>query len=116
MSSPLGITLSGGPSATKQRALRALESLGCYVDPFDVAVTRQRQASALVAVYRGVHVLISYATPVAYVLPDGSAVAVTRGHYSRTTNKSVDEFARNYVRMSEADFRDALRCRIGGEK
>ena len=121
MSSPLGCHPPSSQSAREQRARRALEALGCY--PTIASVRAQDQKSASVATVSApcgmVHVLVSYQTPVAYVLPDGSAVSTERGQYSRTTDKSVDVFTKGLqpIRLDESGFRDALRRRIveGGE-
>jgi hypothetical protein len=116
MSGPLGCRPPSSQSAREQRARRALEALGCY--PTSASVRAQDQKSASVATVSTpcgmVHVLVSYQTPVAYVLPDGSAVATERGEYSRTTDKSVDRFLDGLqpVRLDESGFRDALRRRI----
>jgi hypothetical protein len=116
MSGLLGCRPPSSQSAREQRARRALEALGCYPTITSVRAQDQKSASvATVATPCGmIHVLVSYLTPVAYVLPDGSAVSTERGEYSRTTDRSIDRFLDGLrpIRLDGCGFRDALRRRI----
>jgi len=95
--------LPSGYQARLSRCCAALKTTPPEIEP-------TRQASATVAKFsNGLHVLVSYKTPVAYRLPDGSYVKTPRNHYSRTTDRSVAEFCpQNCVTLDVPAFEDAL--------
>jgi len=104
--------LNTGKSARLRRALQAISNYsapGATIDNLRAG----RQASASVCVIKGLEVLISYTTPVAFRHLDGSCVCVERNYYSKTTTRSQDEFVRpssySVAWMKEEDFRECLR-------
>jgi len=99
-------------SASKSSRLRRIESAlaGCLPCAASIeGVKATEQVSASICKVKGIEVLVSYLTPVAFRHVDGSCVAVTRGFYSRTTTRSQDAFSRSCVYLGEPEFRDALR-------
>jgi len=97
--------LATGRQARMERVSRALSFCrGTFLD-----ITATKQSSATVAHCAAVNVLISYQVAVAYRLPDGSFVQTPRNQYSRTTDRSVEDFVRGQAVTLEVDaFREAL--------
>jgi len=80
-------------SARQRRAESAIRSAGVPINvPID-RLTTTDQASAQTCVCGPLTLLVSYATVVAYKHLDGSILATPRGHYSRTTDRTIDRFA-----------------------
>lgn len=70
-----------------------------------------RDSEALVHLDNGVDVLVSYETVVAYRLPGSANVAaVTLGHHSRTTDRSIRDFAKGgeLAELTPAAFLEAV--------
>ena len=110
-SAPLGARLSTSTAARTQRALRALSRIGISRRESDVEIEETDQASASVATVRayGVRVLVSYETAVAYQNGHGH-VATLHGAFSRTTDRSVANFApRSVERLELEEFNERLR-------
>jgi hypothetical protein len=111
-SGPLGPRLPASASARLRRAESAIRAAGVPLHvPID-RLTATDQSSGQTAVCGSLTLLVSYSTVVAYKHGDGSVVATPRGHYSRTTDKSVDRFAGPLVRILRVDldrFRECLR-------
>jgi hypothetical protein len=109
-SGPLGSRLPASASARLRRAESAIRAAGVPVNiPID-RLTATDQNSAQTAVCGPVTLLVSYSTVVAYKHADGSVVATPRGHYSRTTDKSVDRFAGPLVRILRVDLDRFVEC------
>lgn len=109
-SGPLGYKLNTGKQARQTRAFHALRNvaplgaLDCAVYPEPTG-----QNSSSVITVKGVRVLISYETAVAFRHRDGSFVATERGEFSRTTDRAIDDFApRDCVRLNVSDFNSSL--------
>ena len=103
--------LDTGKSARLRRVESAIRATIGQALPID-NLHATNQASATVCTVKGVTLLISYLTVVAYKLPDGSSVATERNEFSRTTDRSVDAFCRPSVRMWQPEFNQALRDRL----
>jgi len=109
-SAPLGSRLPASASARLRRAESAIRAAGVPRDvPID-RLTTTDQNSAQTAVCGSLTLLVSYSTVVAYQHADGSVVATRRGHYSRTTDKSIDRFAGPLVRILRLDLDRFCEC------
>lgn len=111
-SGPMGERLATSIHARRQRAERALSYHGI---PSAVirAVRSTRQASASIVETDYVLVLVSYQTVVAFRYLDGSTVSTPRGYYSRTTDRSIADFARGQIRHLPVDeFGERLKARL----
>jgi hypothetical protein len=98
-------------TARLRRAETAIRSvLGRPVTVDNLRATSQ--ASASVCIVQGVQILVSYATVVAYKLPDGSSVATERNEFSKTTDRSINSFCRPSVRAWQPEFNAMLKTRL----
>ena len=101
-------TLNTGKSARLRRVESAIRAT--IGQPLPIENLRAtNQASATTCTIKGVTLLVSYLTVVAYKLPDGSSVATERNEFSRTTDRSVDAFGKPSIRHWQPEFDASLR-------
>lgn len=109
-SARLGASLSTTTAARRERAARALAFANVSAEEIEIEETNQASASVATVRGSGVRVLVSYETAVAYQSGAGRFVATPHGQFSRTTDKSVRNFAPAAVeRVEVGEFRDRLR-------
>lgn len=108
---PFGSSLSSSRSA---RAEKALDKANIRITHGKIDACKQASASVVHVPFTGITVLVSYETPVALKDSlDGRVIAVTKGFYSRTTDRAVSSFTAGSIvsYVSEAEFLKALRSR-----
>jgi len=111
-SDSLGAKLGTSYSARSQRAARALHAAG-IPDSAIVSIKATSQASAsIVTLKAGMEVLVSYDTVVAIKFGDGRAMSQYRNYYSRTTQRSVDDFVRGQEIVDQDTMNKAIQNRL----
>jgi hypothetical protein len=109
-SARLGAKLSTSRDAAIGRARAAVIAAGLPVNTF-TACNGRRDSETEVALDNGALLLVSYQTLVAFRLPGSKVVAaVTLGHHSRTTDRSIRDFAKGgeLVELAPATFLEAV--------
>lgn len=94
-----GAKLATGIGARTARVERALSRAGVHDDVHEVTATKQ--ASASIAKVRGMRILVSYETAVAFIDAYGQAFTCTRNYWSRTTQASIDAFCSHRVEYDD---------------
>jgi len=94
-SARLGAKLSTSDFYVSERLDNAFESAGIFKPGLSFSWVQGTQDSEIIATLsNGVVILVSYQTVVAFRLPGSKNVAaVTLGHHSRTTDRSIRDFA-----------------------
>jgi hypothetical protein len=109
-SARLGAKLSTSRDAAIGRARAAILASGLPVETF-TACNGKRDSETEVALDNGVLLLVSYQTVVAFRLPGSKNVAaVTLGHHSRTTDRSIRDFSKGgeLVELAPSAFLEAV--------